>query len=365
MPRARAFILVLFTLLGASSASAQIRTFGDWIAACDNQRNCVAYSWNRDTYNAYLRIQRDGNPSADAILTLALLSQKPVTFRIESDDPATSLFQNGTISGLPVDKDGHTRLSVEKPAQTIAAFVRKAKKLTVLQIDPPLDDPDQKLDGIPFTGAPAALAWIDDQQKRAGSETAFVKRGAKPVAALPSQPDLPVVTAAKPDATLVPTQHPPEVISRANATCGKEQIDADHVKTVRLGGGLSMYWFFCGQYSGAANLNHAFLLVPDGKPKAAVKPRFVLAPAVVPHIKLGSHKLVTSKTAVFNPEFDAETQTLVAFFAGRSASDCGEMVSWVWNGREFHVGEFRLMTKCEGIPASDWPVLYRARVQQN
>lgn len=84
----------------------------------------------------------------------------------------------------------------------------------------------------------------------------------------------------------------------------------------------------------------------------SVKPRFVLAPAVAPQIKLGSLKLVTSKTVVFNPELDAETQMLVAFFAGRSASDCGEMVNWVWNGREFHVDDFRLMTKCEGIPAS-------------
>ena len=59
-------------LLMVTPASAQIRKFKDWIAACDNQRNCVAYSWNRDSYNAYLRIQRDGAPSADARLTLAI-----------------------------------------------------------------------------------------------------------------------------------------------------------------------------------------------------------------------------------------------------------------------------------------------------
>jgi hypothetical protein len=40
------------------------------------------------------------------------------------------------------------------------------------------------------------------------------------------------------------------------------------------------------------------------------------------------------------------------------------LIKWIWSGREFHVGEFRMMPKCEGIPASDWPVLYGAQVKQ-
>jgi hypothetical protein len=231
--RTRAVVAALL-LLGAAPASAQVRTFGDWIAACDNQRNCAAYSWNRDSYNAYLRIKRDGAPSADATATLAISRNTPVTFKVEAAD----LFPPTAVAGLLVEIDGHIRLSVEKPAAAIAAWVRKTKKLEVLQLDPPMSDPDdRKLDGIPLTGVLAALSWIDERQQRTGSETAFVKRGAKSVAALPPQPAQPVVTVAQAGDAPVPAQHPPEVLARANATCGKEQRDAEHVKTVRLAAG--------------------------------------------------------------------------------------------------------------------------------
>jgi hypothetical protein len=203
-------------LLLAAPASAQVRKFKDWLAACDNQRNCVAYSWNRDSYNAYLRIQRDGAPSDDARLTLAISSQKPVRFKVEA---AADLFPTGEIADLPVDNDSHIRLHAEAPADKIAAWVRNTGKLRVYQFDPPIFGEDNKLDGIPLTGALQALAWIDAQQLRAGSETAFVRRGRKSVALLPRQPALPVITAAQPGTEPVP-KPPPEVVARANALCG-------------------------------------------------------------------------------------------------------------------------------------------------
>ena len=139
-------------LLMVAPASAQVRKFKDWLAACDNQRNCVAYSWNRDSYNAYLRIQRDGAPSADARLTLAISSEKPVRFKVEAAaDP--SLFPPGEIADLPVDNDDHIRLHAEVPAEKIAAWVRNTGKLKVYQFDPPIFDEDKKLDGIALNGA--------------------------------------------------------------------------------------------------------------------------------------------------------------------------------------------------------------------
>jgi hypothetical protein len=358
-------VVAVAALLAATPASAQIKKHKEWIAACDNQRNCAAYSLNRGSYHAYLKIERDGTPSADATLTVAIWRDEPVTFKLETDDQATSPFPAEAIKDAVPYRDGHFRYSAERPAQAVAAFVRNATKLSVLKVDPPpKDEDDENIDNIYLAGAHDALAWIDMQQKRVGTETAFVRRGGKSRETVPPQPALPVIIAAKPDPAPVPTRHPPEVLARANATCGKEQVDAEHNNTVRLGGGLAMYWFFCGQYSGSANLNHAFLLVPDGKPKTAAKPRFVMAGEVARHIKLGNDRLVNSKTAVFNPKFDAEKQELSSFFAGRSASDCGEIIDWVWNGREFHVKEFRLMPECEGIPSSDFPVLYRAQVKQ-
>ena len=347
-------------LLMVAPASAQVRKFKDWLAACDNQRNCVAYSWNRDSYNAYLRIQRDGAPSADARLTLAISSEKPVRFKVEAAaDP--SLFPPGEIADLPVDNDDHIRLHAEAPAEKIAAWVRNTGKLKIYQFDPPIFDEDKKLDGIALNGALEALAWIDAQQLRAGSETAFVRRGKKSVDLLPQQPALPVITAAQPGTEPVP-KPPPELVARANALCGRGSIDADHKKTERLAAGQLLLFFFCGQHSGAAGMNHAFLLMPDGKPKVAAKPRFVLPPQVARHITL-RNKIPQNMDAVWSPEFNPATLMLTSISIWRAGGDCGEIIKWVWTGREFQVAEFRAMPECEGLPPSDWPVLYGARVK--
>ncbi len=340
----RALAASLALAMIATPACAQMKKFGDWIAVCDNARHCAAYSLGRDTYNAYLKIER-ASKAADAIVTLAILTDKPLTYRLASDDPATSLFPDSDFKTIRIDSDGHARFVTEETRKAMDAFLRKATKLTVIRVDPPPEDPSEpNIDGISLKGAHAALSWFDRQQGRPAAR-------------------LPVVESGKRSEADVPKDAPPQIAKRANATCGKAQRDAEHVKTVRLGESGLLYWFFCGQYSGAANLNHAFLLAPDGKPQAAAKPRFVLAPPVAAQIRLGDHKLVTTKDAVFNPEFDGKTLTLTSLFAGRSASDCGELVSWVWTGRDFQVGEFRKMPECEGIPASDWPVLYRAQVR--
>lgn len=321
-----------------------MKKFGDWIAACDNSGRCAAYSLKRDSYSAYLKIARDKR-SADALVTLAIATDKPLTYRIVSDDPTTSLFPASDFKTRGIDSDGHARFVTEETAKAMSAFLRKARKLTIVQVEPPPTDPaDPNIDGISLDGARAALAWFDQRQLR------------------PSGP-LPVVESGRRSEAPAPAEKPPEIEKRGNATCGKEQVDAELVKTVRLGESGLLYWFFCGQYSGAANLNHAFLLASDGVPRAAMKPRFVLPDAVAAEIKLGTHKLVATRTAVFNPEFDGKTLTLTSLFAGRSATDCGELVSWVWTGREFRVGEFRKMPECEGIPPGDWPVLYRADVR--
>ena len=83
----------------------------------------------------------------------------------------------------------------------------------------------------------------------------------------------------------------------------------------------------------------------------------MLPPALAPHVT--RNEMTKRKDTIFNPEFDAEKMTLVSYGAYRGAGDCGELIDWVWTGREFQAAELRKMPDCEGIPSSDWPVLYR------
>ena len=52
--RPLAGLLGALALLAVTPASAQVKKFKEWLAGCDNQRYCVAYSLNRVCYLASL-----------------------------------------------------------------------------------------------------------------------------------------------------------------------------------------------------------------------------------------------------------------------------------------------------------------------
>jgi hypothetical protein len=346
--------------LGVTVAEAQIRKFGDWLAVCDNQRNCTAYPVRYDSANSYLRIQRNAE-NVDFIVTIAVTPGELKKYRVTTEDQANSIIPESVILDTErVDKDGFSRFVTEETPQAMAKFVRKGGRLLLVQVEPPVKDPDwPNFDGTSLDGAHAALAWIDKQQKRADTEDGFVRQTKKLRSAVPPLPKLPQVTAAKPDRTPVPAEVPPLTQAQMNAACGKEQKEATHVRTTRISANTLMYWMFCGQYSGAYNINHAFLLVTDGKVAAAQKPRFVLPPEAAAFVN--RNELTGVKNSITNPEWDGEYMVLTSFYQFRSVGDCGELGEWTWTGREFRLTELRKMPDCEGIPASDFPVVYRAQ----
>jgi hypothetical protein len=64
---------------------------------------------------------------------------------------------------------------------------------------------------------------------------------------------------------------------------------------------------------------------------------------------------------LFNPSYDAKTQTLTMFSKARGIGDCGEAASWVWDGKAFQVVSDTVMTACRGVPSDDWPALFVSR----
>jgi hypothetical protein len=349
---------LLAALLSASPASAQaMKRFGGWLAACDNTRDCAAYSIARGSMHTYLRITREGAPSADAVMTLAIMTDKPYRILIEADDPGVELFPKGPTAADQIERDGHVRITREIAPDALVAAVRKARELGTYHVEKPADWSETRIDGVPFDGLLKALAWIDEQQKRSGTVTAFVRKGPKTVVAVPEPPAAPVVTAAPSVSAPAPKEAPPRILARADATCGKEQKESELASVVRLDERQLMYAFTCEFYSSSASQVQAHLIAAEDKPEAAAKPRFVLPRALARHVK--RDELTKRRDTIYNPEFDAEKMELVSYGAYRGAGDCGELVRWVWTGREFQVAELRKMPDCEAIPSSDWPVLYR------
>ena len=337
----------------AAPASADIKQFRDWTAACDNLRACNAYGFDAElSGNNYLRLERAGGADAPLRIIIVVDAQKDAKFTLTFDDPGLAGLPAGSLSGEANADDDYKRLTLSDPQAVAAALasLRKAKTLVITRIDPagaPPSDPVRS--EISLSGLAAALLWIDDQQKRVGTVTAMVGRGDKPAAAVPAVPALPVVTAAKRAAGPAPKKAPAAVIAKARAVCEDKKL-GEPEDVARLGTNEVMYSFVCTKLSGAYNFYNALVIDQPGQPVRVASFRFP-----------PEYGAEGRDYTPINAGFDESTQTLSTFNKGRGIGDCGSASDWVWDGQVFRMILSKAMPDCHGVPDSDWPVLYRAQ----
>ena len=194
MTRSLAFAAVaaVFVLQAAPAAAAEYKDFREWLAACDNLRNCTAYGFESVvTGSTYLRIERGGAPNAPVKITLAVFAEDDVTFTVRFNDASLPGLPDNAIAGTKGDDDlRRVVLTDTVSADTLIASIRKAEKIIVTRKDPPgkKAPSDPLVSEISMSGAVASLLWIDEQQKRLGTVTALIRKGDKPAAAVPPQP---------------------------------------------------------------------------------------------------------------------------------------------------------------------------------
>lgn len=340
----RLTLVAIVFALSAVPATAQVKKFRDWLAACDNARACAAYGLNENATSQYLRIERGAEPDAVLKVTLVVEGQNP-NVRLAFDDAA--------IAGLPTGKlDGKYNSDTEKTEFAIpasAAFIEALRKATGLKTN------GGGPDSISLSGAVAALLWIDEQQKRLDTVTALIRRGAKPASAVPPPPALPVVQAAKPGAA-PDKAFPPAVLAKGRTVCGADDPNPEPGEVNALGSDFIGYWFECRAMSGAYNAWSGLLIAPRNKPEAA---RVVQLP--YPRGEVANEGM--EKHLVVNAGFDEKTQKLAMFAKSRGPGDCGSSGEWVFDGKEFRLTRYQAMPVCAGLISDEWPVIWRAEVK--
>jgi Protein of unknown function (DUF1176) len=345
------------------AAAAEFKDFRDWYVGCDNLRNCSAYGFETDDPSgAWIRIERGGAPAAAARITIAADVDDKVKVLLAFDDAALSGLPAGPFASDKDKLDGSafSRIEIDDPAAVdmVIASLRKAQAIVVRRIDPPggaKSDPQNSK--ISLSGAVAALLWIDEQQQRLGTPTAFIRRGDRPVSSIPPQPKAPVVQAAKVPAGAAPRPLMPAeakvLTARARELCDDdERISLDD--TSRLSSDTSLHRFSCPGISGAYNETSVFLIAPDGRPQTARPVTFVYPPGLAFGASAAGEVLAT------NAGFSQSDMTLSTFNKGRGVADCGAQEDWVFDGRTFQLVLLRKMDHCKGVNNDDWPVHYRA-----
>lgn len=350
----------LVLLLPGFAAQAEIKEFKDWIAACDNQRNCSAYALaGSDDIGAYLRIERGGEADAPVIVTLSVDPREAKGFTVSFDDPALPGLPGGVLTGEEGEGNDFRRVTLSKGGapDDLLASLRKAGSIVItrqLGGTQKLEDPVTR---ISLSGAAASLLWIDEQQKRLDTVTALVRRGDKPASSIPPQPAAPVIVAAKPANAKAPRKHPLALLTKGRALCDDDDKSSKLEDVNPLGGGLFLYQFTCPESSGAYNFFDVFLIGPAGKVAALRPAQFKRPPGL-------SESGRDNLSGLTNATFDPQTMTLTSFNKGRGIGDCGVEEQWVWDGKAFRLVLERAMPECRGVPLDDWPVTYRANVKR-
>lgn len=341
---------VLAVMSVTNAESQELRLFEDWVVGCDNLRRCMAVGLapaDAET-PAFLSVVRDGGPVDEVRLTVALADDAldvGAALILAPDDPAVPAVQAQTHDQF----EGYSRARL--PLEAASAVLRAVRTARMLRVSAAEPGDEPRNGAVSLAGAVAALAFMDDRQKRSGTESALVGSGPRPASALPPVPAMPAVYSR-------PMRELPEGAGRVppNSVVEKAALtdacpDTPEPIAARLAGGLAL-WGIC-ESAGAYNETFAFFLAEGPSARAVA---FEVPATDLDH----PGRLAAGDNLLTNPYVVEDGLVISAYAKGRGFGDCGTYGEWAWDGERFRLLTFSAMEACRFVPLDDWPVLYRA-----
>lgn len=346
--------IALMLLAIAASAPAQgYKAVKRWVGGCDNTRHCAAIGFAPEDSAAYamLHFERGGN-GGDRVPRITLRSdngfEKGRAHALRADDAELLRFTDAHLESSESGAGVDIVISAADEIAAIFGALRGADLLTVVTDGEPAAV-------VSASGASAILLWMDEQQQRLGTQGAFVRKGDRPDASVPTPPPPPMVKATPGGNTL------DEVESHRLGKLIRETLEAEACEELNpdigmadsafeLADGRMLAALTC--FPGAYNFGSRWFLLAQGKP-----PQPLAFP--VPD-EDGSGRMESIEDLI-NASFDPATGELGSFNKGRGISDCGTAASWVWDGQGFQLAEYRTMNDCQGVTPDFWPRLWRTR----
>ncbi|EIQ2309654.1 DUF1176 domain-containing protein [Escherichia coli] len=346
--RYRIFLLFFFALLPTSlvwAAPAQ-RAFSDWQVTCNNQNFCVARNTG-DHNGLVMTLSRSAGAHTDAVLRIERGGLKPP--EASEGEIAPRLLLDGEPLALSGDK---WRISpwllVTDDTATITAFlqmIQEGKAIT-------LRDGDQT---ISLSGLKAALLFIDAQQKRVGSETAWIKKGDEPPLSVPPAPALKEVAVVNPTPTPLSLEERNDLLDYGNWRMNGLRCSLDplrrEVNVTALTDDKALMMISCE--AGAYNTIDLAWIVSRKKPLASRPVRLRLP---------FNNGQETNELELMNATFDEKSRELVTLAKGRGLSDCGIQARWRFDGQRFRLVRYAAEPTCDNWHGPDaWPTLWITR----
>lgn len=337
--------LLLLSLLLASSAIAAPaqQSFTDWQVTCNNQNFCTARNTGLHQ-GLVMTLARSAGAHTDVNLRIDLGNLETAETRAQPIAPRLLLDNQQLV--LEKDKWQQTpHHLVTNDADAINALLDKignANAITLIQGQ----------GNISLTGLKAALLFIDSQQKRVGSETAWIKKGDDPPLSVPPAPALKEVTITNPTPTPFTQIELNDLLDYGTWRMNNSQCSLDpmrrEARVFAISDEKALMLISCE--AGAYNVVDLAWIVSRQKPFVA---RQI-------HLKLpftpASENL---DLELMNAGYDDANKELTTLSKGRGMGDCGISSRWRFDGQRFRLVRYAEEPSCDGWHGSGaWPTLW-------
>lgn len=311
-------------------AAAALASFRDWVAGCDNVKDCEAQALipeGEEENGVIVAITRPAGPGTQASLTIPFAGNEPVALVIDGKRmPQPLRVRDQQVVFGPI------------ATPTVLPELLKGSRLQLIDVRGVV------VGVASLAGISAALRYIDDQQGRGGTVTALVAKGAKPPTAVPGRAAPPVIARAATDRSAAPDKLGKAALAalRAASACELEDGRSEGESWIRLDTGKTLLLLSCG--AGAYNFSSAIYLVESSGGK---RPKLTARPAPF-DVDPGELVADGGATLLTNADWDAKEGLLSEHARSRGIGDCGTSAVYAWDGERFRLSERRQMDECRG-----------------
>jgi hypothetical protein len=349
------FIAGIFATIATTAAlpapqPGEIPTFRDWAVGCDNIGNCEAISLLADDDSAGFDdwggpisiIRTAGN---DDIFKIRVL------FDGKGFDRYKMIVDGQLVDTGPIVQGDYPIEIVGEDAKKVASAIIKGKRLVVQ------GPAGENITRISLAGSSAALRYIDQKQKRAGTSTALVARGKQTFQ--PTVTDAPTIVVDQWETAKLIPETSALVALAEDSRCKEDRYGLIEDQAFPLGRRGDVYralvLISCG--SGAYNFSSAPYI---GEYRKDSSDGWSFTPAKFD--RQPSWGGDGNQPLLVNASWDEQDQTLSSYGKGRGLGDCGSAENYVWDGEAFRLIDASAMNECRG--AYEWITIWRAKYRK-
>ncbi|AYN29390.1 putative exported protein [Buttiauxella ferragutiae ATCC 51602] len=341
--RKASLLLFLFFIANSAFAAAAQKSFSDWQVTCNNQNFCSARNSGLHK-GLVMTLTRSAGAHTDATLRIDLGNM--TTADMTALPIASQLLVDGELLVLDAEKWQITPHHLKTgDADAINGFLEKVGNADAITLK-------QGKGNISLSGLKASLLFIDSQQQRVGSETAWVKKGDDPPLSVPPAPALKAVKLTNPTPTPLTQVEVSDLMDYGSWRINSSQCSLDparrDVRVFAVSDDKALLMIGCE--AGAYNIVDLAWVVSRQKPFAA---RQI-------HLKLPfTPASGNTELELMNSGYDETNKELTTLAKGRGIGDCGVATRWRFDGQRFRLVRYAEEPTCDGWNASpSWPTLW-------